>query len=178
MWSVEIFIVHSTIFSLLFFSEQIFNTICFSSFQDKIAKCRYWPLEVVRTAIPSGSKGKKDDDGHVGFHGVVYLDLAPLLYPGVRRIHGAYKIQAYSDVGLHDKVSSLIDLATLFLLDVTAFANLKIDTLSRVLNLSQNHCFTRDANQYYFSCTSTTINPKISSTAIPTPEYIFKNVHF
>lgn len=83
--------------------------MCGCSFQDKIAKCRYWPLEVMRTSLPSGgNKGKKDDDGHIGFHGIVYLDLAPLLYPGVRRIHGAYKIMAYSDQELSEKVSSVL----------------------------------------------------------------------
>ena len=30
-----------------------------TSFQDKIAKTRYWPVEVFRTAIPAAAKGKK-----------------------------------------------------------------------------------------------------------------------
>ena len=29
------------------------------SFQDKIAKTRYWPVEVFRMAMPSAAKGKK-----------------------------------------------------------------------------------------------------------------------
>ena len=31
----------------------------FCSLQDKIAKTRYWPVEIYRTALPSGAKGKK-----------------------------------------------------------------------------------------------------------------------
>lgn len=29
------------------------------SFQDKIAKCRYWPVEVMRLPQPAAAKGKK-----------------------------------------------------------------------------------------------------------------------
>ena len=29
------------------------------SFQDKIAKMRYWPVEIFRTGIPAAAKGKK-----------------------------------------------------------------------------------------------------------------------
>ncbi len=33
--------------------------------------------------------------GTISFHGVVYMDLVPLLYPGVRRIHGVYRIYPF-----------------------------------------------------------------------------------
>ncbi|XP_052275784.1 cilia- and flagella-associated protein 70-like isoform X5 [Dreissena polymorpha] len=97
------------------------------SLQDKIAKCRYWPVEVMRLPQPAGGKGKKtkgdkgddhadtkkggtstqhggkDDDGSVSFHGVAFINLAPLLYPGVKRIRGAYKIYSYTDQALYEK---------------------------------------------------------------------------
>ncbi|XP_052768283.1 cilia- and flagella-associated protein 70-like isoform X5 [Mya arenaria] len=86
------------------------------SLQDKIAKCRYWPVEVMRLPQPASGKGKKnkgddhadtkkgvDDDGSVSFHGVAYVNLAPLLYPGVKRIRGAYKINSYTDQALFEK---------------------------------------------------------------------------
>ncbi|KAL5008723.1 hypothetical protein ScPMuIL_014304 [Solemya velum] len=73
------------------------------SFQDKIAKCRYWPVEVMRLPQAAGTKGKKEDEGSMSFHGIVFLNLAPLLYPGVQRIRGAYRIYAYSDQALMDK---------------------------------------------------------------------------
>lgn len=79
-----------------------------SSLQDKIAKTRFWPLEVVRTpqvAAAKGGKGKGgDDDAHTSYHGVVYLNLAPLLYPGVKRIRGAYKVHSFTEPDLTEKV--------------------------------------------------------------------------
>ena len=31
----------------------------------------------------------------LSFHGVVYVDMAPLLYPGATTIRGAYKVHPY-----------------------------------------------------------------------------------
>lgn len=78
------------------------------SFQDKIAKCRYWPVEVMRLPQPSAAKGKKgaqtiDDEGSISYHGVAFVNLAPLLYPGVKRIRGAYKVHSYTDHAMHEK---------------------------------------------------------------------------
>ncbi|XP_061173813.1 cilia- and flagella-associated protein 70-like isoform X1 [Saccostrea echinata] len=73
------------------------------SFQDKIAKCRYWPVEVMRLPQPAAAKGKKDDEGSISYHGVAFVNLAPLLYPGVKRIRGAYKVHAYTDHAMHEK---------------------------------------------------------------------------
>ncbi|XP_053401426.1 cilia- and flagella-associated protein 70-like isoform X42 [Mercenaria mercenaria] len=96
------------------------------SFQDKIAKCRYWPLEVMRLPQPASGKGKKkqdeqadtkkgsgavkDDEGSVSFHGVAFVNLAPLLYPGVKRIRGAYKIYSYTDQALYEKTKRKVGL--------------------------------------------------------------------
>ena len=60
-------------------------------------KARYLPIEVVRTMIPTGVKGKRDEDLAMSYHGVAYIDMAHLLYPGATRIKGAFKIQPYSD---------------------------------------------------------------------------------
>ncbi|XP_052097650.1 cilia- and flagella-associated protein 70-like isoform X3 [Mytilus californianus] len=83
------------------------------SFQDKIAKCRFWPVEVMRLPQPAAAKGKKnnssqafnkqDDEGAISYHGVAFVNLAPLLYPGVKRIRGAYKVHAYTDHAMHEK---------------------------------------------------------------------------
>ncbi|OWF40657.1 Tetratricopeptide repeat protein 18 [Mizuhopecten yessoensis] len=73
------------------------------SFQDKIAKCRYWPVEIMRLPPPAANKGKKDEEGSISYHGVAYVNLAPLLYPGVKRIRGAYRVHAYTDHALHEK---------------------------------------------------------------------------
>lgn len=60
-------------------------------------KARYLPIEVVRTMVPTGVKGKRDEDLAMSYHGVAYIDMAHLLYPGATRIKGAFKILPYSD---------------------------------------------------------------------------------
>ncbi|XP_066280246.1 cilia- and flagella-associated protein 70-like isoform X5 [Branchiostoma lanceolatum] len=104
-----------------------------TSFQNKIAMSRVWPVEIMRTPIPQASKGKgkkhltpapsamhlgrasissvtsmvysmeRDDDVPASFHGVAYVDMAPLLYPGVKKIRGAYKVMAFNEHEVFEK---------------------------------------------------------------------------
>ncbi|RXN24181.1 cilia- and flagella-associated 70 [Labeo rohita] len=76
----------------------------------RIAECRLWPVEImkaVQTVPTKGGKTGKDkqgeDEAQISFHGVVYMDLVPLLYPGVRRIHGVYRIYPFYDSELLNK---------------------------------------------------------------------------
>ncbi|KAI2666862.1 Cilia- and flagella-associated protein 70 [Labeo rohita] len=62
-----------------------------------IAECRLWPVEIMK-AVQTG-----EDEAQISFHGVVYMDLVPLLYPGVRRIHGVYRIYPFYDSELLNK---------------------------------------------------------------------------
>ena len=62
----------------------------FFSLQNKIAQNRYWPVEIVRTPIQQATKAKGkqaavEEDVSISYHGVAYVNMAPLLYPGVRR---------------------------------------------------------------------------------------------
>lgn len=62
----------------------------FFSLQNKIAQNRYWPVEIVRTPIQQATKAKGkqalvEEDVLISYHGVAYVNMAPLLYPGVRR---------------------------------------------------------------------------------------------
>ena len=62
----------------------------FFSLQNKIAQNRYWPVEIVRTPIQQatktkGKQGLVEEDVLISYHGVAYVNMAPLLYPGVRR---------------------------------------------------------------------------------------------
>jgi hypothetical protein len=68
-----------------------------NTFRDYILKTRYWPVEIFRTAVPTGVKGKREEDLSVSYHGVAYIDMAPLLYPGATSIKGAYKIHPFTD---------------------------------------------------------------------------------
>ncbi|XP_074658992.1 cilia- and flagella-associated protein 70-like isoform X2 [Tubulanus polymorphus] len=75
--------------------------------EERIAKCRYWPVEVMRLPLaPPGGKpgaGKKDDESMISYHGIVYVNMAPLLYPGVKRIRGAYKILPFNENEVFEK---------------------------------------------------------------------------
>ena len=49
-----------------------------------LSKCPLWPVEVGRWSVPSGGgRGKgKEEEPILSFHGVAYVNLSPLLYPG------------------------------------------------------------------------------------------------
>ncbi|XP_006637093.3 cilia- and flagella-associated protein 70 isoform X1 [Lepisosteus oculatus] len=73
----------------------------------RIADCRFWPVEIMRTpqsnTTKAGKTGKDkggEDDGQISFHGVAYVDMAPLLYPGVKRIRGAYPVVPFYETDL------------------------------------------------------------------------------
>uniref|UniRef100_A0AAY5EA85 Cilia and flagella associated protein 70 n=1 Tax=Electrophorus electricus TaxID=8005 RepID=A0AAY5EA85_ELEEL len=77
----------------------------------RIIECRWWPVEIMRAPQAGGAKlgagkaGKdKPDEIQIPFHGVAYVDLAPLLYPGVKHIHGAYYLHPFYDSDLFMKV--------------------------------------------------------------------------
>ncbi|NXG70057.1 CFA70 protein, partial [Baryphthengus martii] len=80
--------------------------------QKRIAKCRYWPVEVCRVAVASPSKGKTskadkgDEDKQISFHGVAYVNMMPLLCPGVKRIRGAFRVFNYQESEVFEKTKS------------------------------------------------------------------------
>ncbi|KAM9305428.1 cilia- and flagella-associated protein 70 [Gastrophryne carolinensis] len=78
--------------------------------QKRIAECRYWPVEIMRAPVPTSSKSKpaktekqSEEDPVVSFHGVAYVNLVPLLYPGVKRLRGAYRILPYQEADVLEK---------------------------------------------------------------------------
>jgi hypothetical protein len=60
-------------------------------------------VEIIRSSVPTGVKGKKEEDLNLSFHGVVYVDMQPLLYPGATQIKGAYKINSFVDADFANK---------------------------------------------------------------------------
>ncbi|KFV19639.1 Tetratricopeptide repeat protein 18, partial [Tauraco erythrolophus] len=80
--------------------------------QKRIAECRYWPVEVCRMAVASPSKGKTskadkgDEDKQIFFHGVAYVNVVPLLCPGVKQIRGAFPVFPYQDSEVFEKTKS------------------------------------------------------------------------
>ncbi|XP_029635453.1 cilia- and flagella-associated protein 70-like [Octopus sinensis] len=74
---------------------------------ETITAKRYLPLEILRITVPTGGRLKKhEDEGTASFHGVVYIDCSPLLYPGVKQIKGAYKVQPFSEGEYQEKAIS------------------------------------------------------------------------
>ncbi|KAM9372411.1 cilia- and flagella-associated protein 70 [Phaethornis superciliosus] len=70
--------------------------------QKRIRECQYLPMEVCRMSLPLPSKGKtskadKGDEDKISFHGVAYVNVGPLLCPGVKQIRGAFPVFAYQD---------------------------------------------------------------------------------
>ncbi|KAG9461229.1 hypothetical protein GDO78_017587, partial [Eleutherodactylus coqui] len=83
--------------------------LTFHSLQKRIAECRYWPVEIMRAPMSlagkskSGKAEKGDEDTPISFHGVAYINMVPLLYPGVKRLRGAYRVLAYQDAEVLEK---------------------------------------------------------------------------
>nr|KAF6455346.1 cilia and flagella associated protein 70 [Rousettus aegyptiacus] len=86
------------------------------SFQKRIADCRLWPVEITRVPLITAPKGKAtrfdkaDDESQLSFHGVAYVNMVPLLYPGVKRIRGAFHIYPYLDSTVFEKTKCLFSL--------------------------------------------------------------------
>ncbi|GAB0196303.1 cilia- and flagella-associated protein 70 [Grus japonensis] len=80
--------------------------------QKRIAECWYWPVEVCRMSVASSSKGKTskadkgDEDKQIFFHGVAYVNMVPLLCPGVKQIRGAFRVFPYQDSEVFEKTKS------------------------------------------------------------------------
>eukprot|EP00731_Ephydatia_muelleri_P033352 Em0028g27a len=76
-----------------------------SFFLQELSKCPLWPVEMGRFSSTGGTKGKtKEEEVAMSFHGVTYVNLAPLLYPGATKISGAYLLQAYNEGDINQKL--------------------------------------------------------------------------
>lgn len=87
-----------------------------ASLQKRIADCRLWPVEITRVPLivmPKAKPGKLekiDDENQLSFHGVAYVNMVPLLYPGVKRIRGAFHVYPYLDGTVFEKTKCLFSL--------------------------------------------------------------------
>ncbi|NXX98878.1 CFA70 protein, partial [Centropus bengalensis] len=83
-----------------------------SILQKRIAECQYWPVEICRLSVASPSKGKTnkadkgDEEKQISFHGVAYVNMLPLLFPGVKQIRGAFRVFAYQSSEVFEKTKS------------------------------------------------------------------------
>lgn len=54
---------------------------------------------------PTNVKGKgKESEPHYSYHGIAYVDLAPLIYPGISKVRGAYIVHPYVDAEAQEKL--------------------------------------------------------------------------
>ena len=66
--------------------------------------------------MPTATKGKgrqqvSDEEPNISFHGVAYVNMAPLLYPGVKKIQGAYLVKPFLDNEVYEKTKRKGNLA-------------------------------------------------------------------
>ncbi|XP_054627013.1 cilia- and flagella-associated protein 70 isoform X2 [Dunckerocampus dactyliophorus] len=76
--------------------------------RQKVTESRLWPLEIMKSSVPNeksgvASKMGTEEDPHIPSHGVAFIDMGRLLYPGITHIRGAYQIQPYSSTLLLNK---------------------------------------------------------------------------
>ncbi|KAK5874319.1 hypothetical protein PBY51_019274 [Eleginops maclovinus] len=75
--------------------------------RQKITESRLWPVEISRSLAPmtkaAENKMLAEEAPEIPFHGVVFVDLGRLLYPGVSHIRGAYSILPFSEAELLKK---------------------------------------------------------------------------
>nr|XP_033770592.1 cilia- and flagella-associated protein 70 isoform X2 [Geotrypetes seraphini] len=78
-----------------------------TNLQKRITEFRYWPVEIMRIPIAAGAKPKPgkagEDEIQIFFHGVAYVNLISLLYPGVKSLRGAFRIVGYQDIEVFEK---------------------------------------------------------------------------
>ncbi|KAK5915695.1 hypothetical protein CesoFtcFv8_001261 [Champsocephalus esox] len=75
--------------------------------RQKITESRLWPLEITRSLASmtkaAENKTLAEEAQEIPFHGIAYVDMGRLLYPGVSRIRGAYSILPFSEADLLKK---------------------------------------------------------------------------
>ncbi|XP_038139787.1 cilia- and flagella-associated protein 70 isoform X2 [Cyprinodon tularosa] len=72
-----------------------------SRLQQKILESRPWTVEIMRSSVPLEELG--EDNPQIPFHGLAFVDVGRLLYPGVSLIHGAFSVQPFFETELLNK---------------------------------------------------------------------------
>ncbi|XP_054869735.1 cilia- and flagella-associated protein 70 [Amphiprion ocellaris] len=72
----------------------------------RISESRLWPVEVMRSLVPLAKLGESSPE--IPFHGVAFVDMGKLLYPGVKRIRGAFSVQLFTEAELLSKAKRTV----------------------------------------------------------------------
>uniref|UniRef100_A0A5F8HJ97 Cilia and flagella associated protein 70 n=1 Tax=Monodelphis domestica TaxID=13616 RepID=A0A5F8HJ97_MONDO len=83
-------------------SRSYLDPVAVVNFQKRIADCRFFPVEIARVPVAPG-----EEEAQFNFHGVAYVNMVPLLYPGVKRIRGGFRVLPYLDGPVYEKSSSI-----------------------------------------------------------------------
>ncbi|XP_019862810.1 PREDICTED: cilia- and flagella-associated protein 70-like [Amphimedon queenslandica] len=74
----------------------------------QLSRSPIWPVELVRISSSSSGRGKsKEEETTISHHGVAYLDLSSLLYPGVTRVFGAYYVESLNEIELGERTNEV-----------------------------------------------------------------------
>uniref|UniRef100_A0A5F8GN20 Cilia and flagella associated protein 70 n=1 Tax=Monodelphis domestica TaxID=13616 RepID=A0A5F8GN20_MONDO len=93
-------------------SRSYLDPVAVVNFQKRIADCRFFPVEIARVPVApvAKTKTKADKEAQFNFHGVAYVNMVPLLYPGVKRIRGGFRVLPYLDGPVYEKTKCLFSL--------------------------------------------------------------------
>ena len=65
-------------------------------------------MELIRISSASSGRGKsKEEETMMTHHGVAYINLSSLLYPGVTKVFGAYCIDSLNEAELSEKTNDV-----------------------------------------------------------------------
>ncbi|CAH8509985.1 unnamed protein product [Schistosoma haematobium] len=83
--------------------RRLLNTPSQLKLKERISAYKFLPVEVFCMQGSSSGRKKKDDEPTYTHHGVAYVNLTPLLYPGVDYVRGAYKIYPFNQKEYEEK---------------------------------------------------------------------------
>ncbi|CAH8615170.1 unnamed protein product [Dicrocoelium dendriticum] len=63
----------------------------------EIANRQFLPIEIIKTKRSGSVVGNKDREMSCEHHGVAYVNLIPLLYPGTTKVSGAYRVVPFNE---------------------------------------------------------------------------------
>ena len=72
-----------------------------------LSLCPIWPVEVVKVMTSAGRGKGKEEEITLSHHGMAYIDMSSLLYPGVTRVFGAYYVEPMNETDLSDKTRGI-----------------------------------------------------------------------
>ncbi|CAH8499314.1 unnamed protein product [Schistosoma intercalatum] len=108
--------------------------------KERISAYKFLPVEVFCMQGSSSGRKKKDDEPTHTHHGVAYVNLTPLLYPGVDYVRGAYKIYPFNQKEYEEKTKRQNSLLrdVLNKVSVQSTSNVQTDKKKTQLNVPKH----------------------------------------